>query len=276
MKNHRLVEPDSLSRAYPATIPQLLVSVRNLAEARQAVAGGADWIDLKDPQQGPLGPVRPAVAREVAETFFARHPLSAAAGELLSWQAPGISPPLAARPAGGEWIANNGKDGGLLSVPGIRLLKLGLAGCGTTSHWQNRWVAAQEEIRAAGKRLVAVVYADWKEAAAPPPEQIVEQATDKQCDYLLIDTFCKTRGTMLDCLPLDELAALLGRARKASMWTVVAGSLSIASLRHLISLPIDVVAVRGAVCKGGRGGILQKDRIERFQDALRALPWSDR
>jgi hypothetical protein len=153
------------------------------------------------------------------------------------------------------------------------LLKLGLAGCDDMPHWRDQWSVAQAEVHKAGKRLVAVVYADWQEADAPRPEQIVEHATNNHCPYLLIDTFCKTGGTVLDYLRRDELMVLLERARHASIKTVVAGSLSITSLPHLISLPINLIAVRGAVCTGGRNGNLQQDRIERFQWALRALPW---
>ena len=256
----------------PTTTPRLLVSVRNLHEARQAVAGGADWIDLKDPQQGPLGPVDATAAHEVAEAFSTSHPLSAAAGELQSWLSQGTSSGLGRQPAEGEGHLED-KGQRLLNVPGIQLLKLGLAGCGDMSHWQDQWSVAQGQIHKAGKHLVAVVYADWQEAAAPRPEQVVEHATGNQCEYLLIDTFCKTEGTMLDCLRAGELALMLEHARKASIRTVVAGSLSIASLPHLLRLPIDLVAVRGAVCTGGRSGTLQRNRIEQFQGALKALPW---
>ena len=35
--------------------PKLLVSVRDVAEAEAALAGGADWIDLKEPVGGAAG-----------------------------------------------------------------------------------------------------------------------------------------------------------------------------------------------------------------------------
>ena len=35
--------------------PRLLVSVHNATEAREALLGGADWIDLKDPQRSAVG-----------------------------------------------------------------------------------------------------------------------------------------------------------------------------------------------------------------------------
>jgi uncharacterized protein (UPF0264 family) len=160
-----------------------------------------------------------------------------------------------------------------MNISGIGLLKLGLAGCGNYPHWRDQWCVIQAEIQQAGKQLVAVVYADWEEAAAPRPEQILEHALNHRCETLLIDTFCKTKGTLLECLCLSDLTLLLERAHKNSLRTVIAGSLSIDSLAQLISLPIALVAVRGAVCTGGRNGTLQKKRIVQFQHAIRALPW---
>ena len=60
--------------------PRLLVSVRDADEAEEALAGGADWIDLKEPLDGPLGAVSTARAREVVQCVTGRAPTSAAAG----------------------------------------------------------------------------------------------------------------------------------------------------------------------------------------------------
>jgi uncharacterized protein (UPF0264 family) len=271
-------EAHELPEAKGATAPQLLVSVRNTQEAQQAVAGGTDWIDLKAPQQGPLGPVDIKTAREVAEVFSTSHPLSAAAGELLDWQS------QSKRQSQGKRIAqevrpslikpkidNSGHH--LMGIPGIRLLKLGLAGCDSSPHWRDQWCGIQAEVQQAGKQLVAVAYADWKKAAAPHPKQILEHASSHGCETLLIDTYCKSKGTVLDCLCLRDLTSLLECAHKGALRTVLAGSLSINSLSQLIALPVSLIAVRGAVCTGGRNGTLQKDRIKQFRHALRALPW---
>src|SRR5262245_59562547 len=60
----------------------LLVSVRSAAEARAALAGGADLIDVKEPHRGPLGAADPALWREVEAEIGSAVPLSAALGEL--------------------------------------------------------------------------------------------------------------------------------------------------------------------------------------------------
>ena len=44
---------------------RLLVSVADAAEARAALAGGADIIDAKEPRHGALGAVAPDVLRAI-------------------------------------------------------------------------------------------------------------------------------------------------------------------------------------------------------------------
>ena len=261
-----------LTEARDGEVPQLLVSVRNTQEAQQAVAGGTDWIDLKAPQQGPLGPVDIKTAREVAEVYSTSHPLSAAAGELQDWPPQGNGIAQDIRPS---LIKPNTDNSGhhLMRIPGIRLLKLGLAGCDSSPYWRDQWCGIQAEVQQAGKQLVAVAYADWKIAAAPNPKQILEHASNHGCETLLIDTYCKSKGTLLDYLSLRDLSSLLECARKEALRTVVAGSLSINSISQLIALPVSLIAVRGAVCTGGRNGTLQKNRIVQFRHAIRALPW---
>src|SRR4051794_10666436 len=63
----------------------LLVSVRSAAEAVEALAGGADIIDVKEPSRGSLGRADDAVAAEVLAEVDGRRPVSAALGELADW-----------------------------------------------------------------------------------------------------------------------------------------------------------------------------------------------
>src|SRR5947207_1220934 len=101
----------------PVFRPQLLVSVRNLEEARSALAGGCDVLDIKAPERGSLGM---ADVQEIAGILGGTRedrcadcrelPVSAALGEALDWR--DVVPP--ALPAG------------------LMYLKLGTAGLGTS------------------------------------------------------------------------------------------------------------------------------------------------
>jgi (5-formylfuran-3-yl)methyl phosphate synthase len=229
------------------TTPALLVSVRDAAEALDALAGGADWIDLKEPRRGALGAVDAATARSVVQAVANRVPVSAAIGELIDW------------PAGAAQE--------LLNEPGISHLKLGLAGCGPME-WHQPWLAAQRQIAAAGKHLVAVIYADADAAGAPCADDILATAIAAQSPWVLWDTFDKAGPSLEAHVTPAALAAQLAKARAGNRRTVVAGRLDAGALDCLPLELIDVVAVRGVVCRGGREKAVCRDRVAAFRAAL--------
>src|SRR5688572_22177610 len=91
--------------------PGLLVSVRSAEEAVAALAGGADVIDVKEPNRGPLGAADPQTIAEIVRVVRGRVPVTAAAGELLDAGERGATRPVES----------------LLS--GVSLFKIGLRGC---------------------------------------------------------------------------------------------------------------------------------------------------
>jgi uncharacterized protein (UPF0264 family) len=229
--------------------PNLLVSVRNASEALDAMAGGADWIDLKEPLAGPLGSVTSIVASEVAVKVGGRRPLSAALGELIDWQ--------------------GSVSKALLAVEGISVVKLGLANCAGMD-WQRQWLDMFGEVRVARKQLAAVIYADWLEAGAPLPDEVLQCAKHAGGEYLLVDTWNKSGPSTLQILGVKNLCNILLSARRGGMKTVLAGKISRDELSILSPLPVNVVAVRGAVCSAGRESCLEARLVKQFYDFLRS------
>jgi uncharacterized protein (UPF0264 family) len=119
-----------------------------------------------------------------------------------------------------------------------------------------------------GANLVAVVYADWQSADAIAPSDVLEAATELRCPALLIDTWNKSAGTLFDHWPLDDLQSFVRQVREREMIAVVAGSLALANLREAAQLGPDLIAVRGAVCEGGRGGAVSRDRVAALCERL--------
>lgn len=232
---------------------KLLVSVRNATEAADALAGGADWIDLKEPRRGPLGAVDPVVAREVVALVGAQAPLSAAAGELVD-----LAP--------SDQHARTSLQG-LLATPGISHVKLGLSNCAGID-WRPRWDAAHDEVVAAGKALVAVIYADASDAKSPPAEKILDEAIRCNCSWALWDTFEKSGESLVEALGIATLSQQLRRARSAGLRTVVAGRLDESRISLLPLELIDMVAVRGAVCVGSRNTAVCPRRTRALRDML--------
>ena len=61
---------------------KLLVSVIDADEARLAVAGGVDVVDVKNPAEGSLGAPAPGVIAQVRDVLPSDQPLSVALGDL--------------------------------------------------------------------------------------------------------------------------------------------------------------------------------------------------
>ena len=230
------------------TAPKLLVSVRDAEEVQAALAGGADWIDLKEPSDGPLAAVEASVAREAVQTLAGRRTMSAALGELCDWE------------------TSAAKE--LLAVEGISVVKLGLAGCARLGDWRQRWKTVADDAAKNDKKMVAVIYADWLKADAPSPDEILELAIEARCQFLLVDTFDKAAGTVFDHFSNNELDRLFRSAQQAGMTTVLAGSLSLDLLGQMPSKVVDIVAVRGAVCCGNRTTGVDSGLVEAFCRAL--------
>jgi len=224
---------------------RLLVSVRSAAEARDALAAGVDLVDLKEPLRGALGAVDWEVAAEVALLAAGRTPLSMALGELM--------------------------DGGTDTVhtvpPGVAYVKLGMAGAAIQADWPRRWRTALAPLPDCAAP-VAVVYADWRNAHAPRPNDVLAQGRELGCGALLVDTWRKSAGGLLDCITSRELADLLSSARAAGMLGVVGGSLTWDTVAPVLDLAPDYVAVRGAVCRGSRLEALDGKLVERWVERV--------
>ena len=210
---------------------RLLVSVRSGDEAQAALDGGADLIDVKEPARGALGAADTAIWREVSEVVHGRTPTSVALGELVD----------------GGHLARSDK------LAEFDFVKIGLAGCGRLVDWPSRWRDCLGSLPGSATP-VAVVYADWRAARAPAPDDVIEQAARMRCGAVLFDTFEKTRGHLLDHLDLEELDRLSTIVRRHAARVVLAGSLHVRSIPKVLHLRPDYVAVRGAACRHGRSG----------------------
>jgi len=223
---------------------RLLVSVRSGEEANAAVLGGADLIDVKEPNLGALGPASPAVWQEVADRIPSHMGLSVAAGELVDYDEQTLS-----------------------EVPSrVSLVKFGLAHCAERL-WHSDLQRMSQQF-SQHCRLVAVIYADAQGCGAPSPIDIVEAAIDLKCGAILVDTWLKDGSGLLDHADVAEIGQWFQSARQAGMMTVVAGSITAATLPDVLLTNPDVVAVRGAACAGPREGRVNVDRVSRLKRAL--------
>lgn len=208
---------------------KLLVSVRSAVEALAALEGGADLIDVKEPLRGPLGAADAKTITGVTRAVAGRAPVSAALGELLELPAGSLGDSLA----------------------GVAYAKLGLAGCQRVADWPRRWAKALERFPS-HVAPVAVIYADDDLASSPTGGEILHQARQLGCRAVLVDTFDKSHGGLLNHWKLADVADFIDDVRSAGLLAVLAGSLSLATIPRLLPMQPDYVAVRGAACGGDR------------------------
>lgn len=252
-----------MERSPDSSCPQLLVSVRSAAEAREAFAGGCDILDVKEPRHGSLGAASASVICDVADVGGeAGVAVSSALGECIDWQE---AAPL---------------DLDSVLKAELRFVKLGLAGMGDRVNWSSEWldvIVRCSRKLPAGTRHVAVIYADWQAARAPHPQAILdavfEQIRTGQSDThfagILIDTFQKSSGRLLDAMSVEMLREIREQASQMGQFLALAGRLNEESLPQLVELAPDIVAVRSAACRGeDRNASVDREAVSTFRAAM--------
>jgi (5-formylfuran-3-yl)methyl phosphate synthase len=233
---------------------RLLVSVRSAAEAELAASNGADIVDAKEPDAGPLGPVSSSVLREIELALPPQVPLGVALGDARA-------PDELARML--DRLAPPARAGGTF-------LKVGFAGVSRVEEVSAVLRRGVDHVRALGPSVavIAASYADCDRARALSPDGILDVAVGAGAAGVLIDTWIKDGRGLLRHLSADALAAWVIRARRAGLLTALAGSLTADDLKVLRDIEPDVVGVRGAVCRGGRAGTIDLVRLQRLRATL--------
>jgi (5-formylfuran-3-yl)methyl phosphate synthase len=221
------------------------VSVRNADEARAALSGGADLIDIKEPARGALGAADPQVWREVLDAVAGRVPVSAALGE----------------------VREDGWRELIEQTQGLSFVKAGLAECASF-----RWRECYRQLRDGlppATALVAVAYADHEVARAPPIDEVLDAALALELPALLIDTYDKAHGDLWNALSDEALRRVIDRAHERGVQVALAGSLTLETLRDALALSPDWLAVRGAACDGGRTGSVAVECVLALKEKIR-------
>jgi len=229
---------------------KLLVSVKNRAEALEAVEGGGHIIDVKNPDEGALGANFPWVIRQVRELVPDEIEVSATIGDLPNL--PGASS-LAALGA---------------TVSGADYVKASLFGVKTPSEAA---YLIGEICRAAKEheettKVIAAGYADYEKIGCLSPLEIPAVAHKAGADGAMIDVNVKTHGGLFELLSDDELRGFVDESHELGLIVCLAGSLDKDDLARVFGLGADIVGVRRAVCR-------DKDRLKGavHREAVREL-----
>jgi uncharacterized protein (UPF0264 family) len=210
---------------------RLLVSVVSAEEARRALTGGADIIDVKDPREGALGAPSPRVLSEVVQAVGTAAPVSVALGDM-----PNL-PHTAALAARGA------------ALGGAGYVKVGLRGVRELGEAVALMRAVADAV-GSETSVIAAAYAD-ADALHPPalaPADLPALVERTGIAGALVDTCVKDGRGLYGWLAEPELTDLIARTRAAGASFAVAGQLT---RRDLCRVAADIVGVRSAVCRGG-------------------------
>ncbi len=234
----------------------LLVSPRDIEEALAAIRGGADILDIKNPEEGSLGANFPWVIANVRQSVPANIPLSAAIGDF-----PDL-PGSAALAAFGALKA------------GANIIKVGLKG---PKDVKSAIYFVKQVVRAVkgtyGSAKVAVcTYGDFERSGTINPLLIPEIAGECEADIAMIDTAIKDGRPLTDFLRREDLENFVNNSHSYGLWASLAGSLGLKEVQTLKSLNPDVIGVRGVVCEGGdrKNGRVSERLVRRLKKILRA------
>ena len=227
----------------------LLASVRSLAEAEQARAGGVDIIDLKDPHRGALAALPLATIAAVVSATNGARPVSATAGDLV------MAPDVVVNAVAG------------IAAQSVDFVKIGLYREGAP----RACIEALRPLAQCGTSLVAVLFAD-----RDPDLTLIPDLAAAGFVGCMLDTAGKGGGGLLTHQPVAALREFLAAVRDAGMMTGLAGALRLDDLPPLLDLGPDYLGFRGALTSGGRGDALCPDALAAVRQAIPAAPshWS--
>lgn len=214
---------------------QLMVSVVRVDEVGDAVAGGADILDIKNPAEGSLGANTPDVIRQIRARAPKAIKVSAAIGDMPNL--PGTAS-LAALGA---------------AYCGVDYVKVGLRGPST----QEEAVFLLQAIRRAllefpGVSVIAAGYADFARAGTLDPRLLPGIALAAGVQGCLLDTAIKDGRGLFDFLAPGLLCSLADEAHRGGLIFALAGALRAEDLALTREVGADVVGVRTAVCRDRR------------------------
>ena len=229
----------------------LMVSVQDLYEAKQALKGGADIVDVKNLQEALVGSAHPNVVKQIRDEVPSAHHASVTLGVVPDQ----IGTVSMAVYAAGTLDATSVKVGFMVSEYSVALETL---------------LAAKEALAGTQTKLIGSLFADnLLYDGGIDPDLMVKLAKEGQCDGFLIDTLVKDGRNLFDFVPEERLKEMVLEGKELGMSTAISGHLKMSDLDELSRVNPDIVGVRGAVCqKGDRDSRVHWESVADFKKQL--------
>jgi len=219
---------------------KLLVSPRDVEEAKAVIRGNADIIDVKNPKEGSLGANFPWIIKSIKELVEKEKgegvKLSAAIGDFDYKPGTASLAALGAASAGAEYI------------------KVGLFKIKTRQEAIDLLTGVVKAVKSFDptKEVVAAFYSDYKRINSLSPFEIMEIGEEVDIDVAMVDTGIKDGRSTLEFLSAEELKTFVSESKALGLETALAGSLTFEDLPAIKEINPDIIGVRGMVCGGNR------------------------
>jgi (5-formylfuran-3-yl)methyl phosphate synthase len=225
---------------------RVLVSVRSVAEAQLAAQGGADFIDLKEPQAGALGALPLQTQHEIVASLRGSGctlPVSATIGDL----------PMHALDAIVEQVH-------AVAATGVHYVKVGIT----------RDTGAAAVLQALASLPAAVVPVFIADQGLDFDLIAQAQGPTPRFSALMLDTAEKGGGSLLDKVPAADLRRFVAQTRAGGALVGLAGALRVQHLPMVLALAPDFAGFRSAVCVGHRAAALDAKLLRDLVQHVRA------
>ena len=215
----------------------MLASVRNLEEAKMVYQGGADIIDIKEPNEGALGAVPLSQIHHVVDDLWEKCIVSATIGDLPADSTQINEKVIQTAETGVDYVKV-----GMFSDRHIETCLPSLVHC------TNKGIA-----------IIAVFFADMEFDV----DFAIQIATDARLKGVMLDTARKGSGSLLSHRNIMQLEYFINRAKQNELLTGLAGSLTTEDIPTLLKAEPDYVGFRTALCdKKLRTGYLDPKAID--------------
>jgi uncharacterized protein (UPF0264 family) len=211
---------------------KLLISPTDEKEAMEAIAGGADIIDVKNPKEGALGASFPWVIKRIREITPKHIEVSCALGD-----APNLPCAVSLAALGA-------------ATTGVDYVKVGLYGVKTKEDAVYLMQNVTKAVRGCNSsiKVVATGYADAKRIGSVDPLLVPSIAREAEADVAMIDTAVKDGKNLFAFLTTDQLRSFVNAAHAYGLKAALAGSLRKEDLPAVHALGADIAGLRSAAC----------------------------
>jgi (5-formylfuran-3-yl)methyl phosphate synthase len=228
-----------------------MISVVSTTEAREALRGGAEILDIKNPAEGSLGAQSPGLIREISSLFSNEVEISAAIGDMPNLPGTAALAALGAASCGVDYV-KIGLHGTQRETDAVALLR-----------------EAQCAILGFNAKIIAALYADYRRAGTLNPECLPHIAAEAGVYGCLVDTAIKDGSTLFDILDSQALRLIAQQAHAAGLSFGIAGALRKQDLPLANDMGADVVGLRTAACKNNqRNGPLDAARVQQLCEQI--------